>query len=235
MSAGARRAPERVRDPEQMYEETPYSKVIREVINSTKIKNLMKRVRRHTGKEETDQIQDFILLSLLLLQKYEMTEEEMISNRFKCLLRSAIHHDLLDELKPFRTTLPHGENVKVGSVSLGDFDPENDYSSEVNDTDGKVSYLPVIPCPEDSYILGSIIRKMFRTVPSSPAARSALGDLLANADLGEGARLKTYLSTHANHDRVPAKVICDAHGLTKHHRETFLRSAREYLTAEGVN
>jgi hypothetical protein len=219
-----------------MYEETPYSRVVREVIHSTRIKNLMKRVRRHTGKEEIDQIQDFILLSLLLLQKYEMTEEEMISNRFKCLLRRAIQNDLLDELKPFRTTLPYGENVKVGSVSLRDFDPENDYSSEVNDVDGKVTYLPVIPCPEDSYILGSIIRKMYRTVPSSPAARGALGDLLANADLGEseGVRLKKYLSTHANFDRVPAKVICDAHGLTKHHRETFLCSVREYLTAEGV-
>ena len=196
----------------------------------------MRRVRRHTGKEETDQMQDFILLSLLLLEQYGMTEEEMISNRFKCLLRSAVHHDLLDELKPFRTTLPHDEDVKVRSVSLGDFDPETDYSSEVNDVDGKVTYLPVVPCPEDSYVLGSIIQKMLRTVPSSPAARGALGDLLANADLGEseGVRLKKYLTTHSNFDRVPAKVICDAHGLSKHHRETFLRSTREYLTAEGV-
>jgi hypothetical protein len=220
-----------------MYKETPYSRVVREVIHSTKIRNLMKRVRRHTGKEETDQIQDFILLSLLLLQQYGMTEEEMISNRFKCLLRRAIQNDLLDELKPFRTTLPHGDEVKVGRVSLEDFDPETDYSSVVNETDGKVTYLPAVPCPEDSYILGSIIRKMLRTVPSSPATRGALGDLLANADLGEseGARLKTYLSTHGTFDRVPAKVICDAHGLTKHHRETFLRSVREYLTAQGVN
>src|SRR5438067_9033339 len=168
-----------------MYEETRYSRVVREVIHSTKIKNLMKRVMRHTGREETDHIQDFILLSLLLLQKYEMTEEELFSNRFKCLLRRSILNDLLDELKPFRTTLPHGEDVKVGSVSLGDFDPETDYSSEVNDTDGKVTYLPVIGCPEDSYILSSIIRKMLKTVPSSPAAHAALRDLLANADLGE--------------------------------------------------
>lgn len=220
-----------------MYEETPYSRVVREVIHSTKIKNLMKRVRRNTGKEEIDQIQDFILLSLLLLQKYEITEGEMFSNRFKCLLRKAIERDLLDELKPLRTTLPHGEDVKIGRVSLGDFDPETDYSSEVNETDGKVTYLPVVSCPEDSYTLGSIIRKMLRTVPSSPAVHGALGDLLANADLGdsEGARLKMYLSTHGNFDRVPAKVICDAHGLTKHHREMFLRSMREYLTAEGVN
>jgi hypothetical protein len=219
-----------------MYEETPYSRVVREVIHSTKIRNLMKRVMRHTGREETDHIQDFILLSLLLLQKYEMTEKEMFSNRFKCLLRRAILNDLLDELKPFRTTLPHGEEVKVGRVSLRDFDPETDYSSEVNETDGKVTYLPVVPCPEGSYVLGSIIRKMLRTVPSSPAAQGALSDLLANADLGEaeGMRLKKYLSTHGSFDRVPAKVICDAHGLSKHHRETFLRSAREYLTAEGV-
>src|SRR4051812_31716898 len=152
-----------------MYEETPYSRVVREVIHSTKIKNLMKRVMRNTGKEETDHIQDFILLSLLLLQKYEMREKEMFSNRFKCLLRRAILNDLLDELKPFRTTLPHGEEVKVGRVSLRDFDPETDYSSEVNETDGKVTYLPVVPCPEGSYVLGSIIQKMLRTVPSSTA------------------------------------------------------------------
>jgi hypothetical protein len=220
-----------------MYEETPYSRVVREVIHSSKMRNLMRGVRRHTGKEETDQIQDFVLLTLLLLQQYNLTEEEMISNRFKSLLRKAIRNDLLDELKPFRTQLPHGDEVKVGSVSLGDFDPETDYSSEVNDVDGKVTYLPVVPCPEDSYILGSIIRKMFKTVPSSPAARGALGDLLANADLGEseGTRLKKYLSTHANFDRVPAKVICDAHGMTKHHRERFLGAVREYLSAEGVS
>jgi hypothetical protein len=197
----------------------------------------MERVRRTTGKEIEDQIQDFLLLTLLLLQKYEMTEEDIPSNRFRSLLRTAIQHDLIDEMKPFRTTLMNGNDVKVGSVSLWDFDSEYDYSDEVNETDGKVSYLPVSPSPEDFYVVGLIITKMLGSIGTSSATKDALLDLLANEDLGEteSARLKTYLSSHGSFDRIPAKVICDAHGLTKHHRETFLRSAREFLAVEGVN
>jgi hypothetical protein len=215
----------------------PYEGVSRRIIKTQSLQRLLKEVRVLIGDEEEDQQQDVILLVLQLLKTYpHFTEEEIKEERFVALLRRAYERDLIDRLRRKCMScvwvgIGKKRNKKIQKLSVEVFDLEEKYE-DVNETDGRVT-LPRVEDPESEYMMNHILGRMREVFFDRWAI---VGDLLANEDLGDYGSGVTppYAADYANFDRIPAKVVCDAHGLTERRRKTLLGKLREFLVVEGV-
>jgi hypothetical protein len=218
-------------------ENNPYEQVSRKVVNTPSLKRIQKDLRVLTGEDEEDQLQDVLLLTLQLMKRYpHFTEEEITSKQFSALLRRAYERDLIDRLERRCTTWVWGlfgrERKRITKVAWVEvFDPEEKYD-DVNETDGRIT-LPRLEDPEPKYMVNHILGRM-KAVFSDRWA--IVGDLLVNEDFGDyvSGITPSYVAAYANFDRIPAKVVCDAHGLGERKRKTFLGKLRDFLVVEGV-